>query len=142
MPAALAAVAALAAATTLWAAGSFSPGKSSRAAFVSPRCNEAGNKKACAVALRYLAALDLDRAEQACELLEQPTLKAAGGLAECAKTLLLARGIRIRYSIDDVRQTPLGKTIRFSTQGTSTAPFNQEMLVSPRGRIVAVVPEP
>jgi hypothetical protein len=109
--------------------------------YVAPSCQAPANRRACSVALRYLAALDLDRAEVACGLLDGPTLAAAGGMAGCTRTLLQARGIRIRYSILAALASPLGTTIRFTTAGGSDPPLHQQMLVSRAGRIIAVVPE-
>jgi hypothetical protein len=94
------------------------------------------------VALRYLAALDLDRAAEACAMLDRGTLDAAGGIAGCTATLGAARGIRIRYSLLAVLTSPLGRTIRFWTAARGRAPIYQQMLVSPAGRIIAIAPEP
>jgi hypothetical protein len=138
----VAAVAAVCAAASLWAAGMFSSAQSSSPDFVSSDCRSRTNVRACTIALRYLAALDLDRAQEACGLLESSTLAAAGGMVGCTKTLLRARGIRIHYSISRVLHSPLGRTVRFSTLGDGDAPIRQQMLISPAGRIVAVVPEP
>jgi hypothetical protein len=135
-------VSALAAAATVWAGGAFDARPNSRPDFVSQRCREAANANACAIALRYLAALDLDRAEQACALLERSTLEAAGGVLGCTRTLSQARGTRIRYSVSDILHSPLGRVIRFSTRANSNAPVPQQMLVTPAGRILAIVPEP
>jgi hypothetical protein len=114
----------------------------SRPAYVSKDCRAPGNARACAVALRYLEALDLDRAGEACGLLERSTLEAAGGMPGCAAILRRTRGVRIRYSVHQVLRSPLGRTVRFSTRGGSSAPVYQQMLVSQTGKIVAVVPEP
>ena len=110
--------------------------------FVTPRCKTAPYARACAVALRYLAALDLDRAAEACGLLDRSTLEAAGGMAACKKMLLQVRGIRLRYRLRGVARSPLGTTIRFSTRATGRLPVRQQMLISPAGRILAVIPEP
>jgi hypothetical protein len=125
-----------------WAGGSANSKPVSRPAYVTPACRAPGNAPACAVALRYLAALDLDRAREACGLLEPSTLEAAGGMRGCVKILSSAHGIRIRYGIHGVGPSPLGRTIRFWTKGRSDTPVRQQMLVSPAGRIVAIVPEP
>jgi hypothetical protein len=135
-------VAALAISGTAWASRSVDSKPVSRADYVSPGCRAPANAPACAVALRYLAALDLDRAREACGLLEHSTLEAAGGMRGCVKILASARGIRIRYGIRSVLPSPLGRTIRFWTRGRSDTPVRQQMLVSPVGRIVAIVPEP
>ncbi len=111
----------------------------SRADFVTPSCRAAAYAGACGVALRYLAALDLDRADEACRLLDAETLEAAGGMAACRKALLRARGIRIHYRISTVARSPLGTTVRFSTRADGREWLRQQMLVSPAGRIVAVV---
>jgi hypothetical protein len=132
----------LAVSGTAWAGASTNSKPVSRADYVSPACHAPGNAPACGVALRYLAALDLDRAREACGLLEQSTLAAAGGMRGCVKILSSSRGIRIRYAIRGVLPSPLGRTIRFWTQGRSDTPVRQQMLVSPAGRIVAIVPEP
>ncbi len=139
---ALAAVFALTAVASVWAAGAFKPRPGSRPDFVSLHCRAAANAKPCAIALGYLAALDLDRAREACAMLERSTLENAGGMAGCKTTLLQARGIRIRYSVDDVVRSPLGMMIRFSTRTSSNAPVRQQMLVTPAARILAIVPEP
>jgi hypothetical protein len=117
-----------------------SPG--SHADFVTANCRTPVYAHQCAVALQYFAALDLDRADDACRLLDLGTLEAAGGLAACKKTLLRARGIRIHYRISAVAPTPLGTTVRFSTRADGREWLRQQMLVSPAGRIVAVVFEP
>jgi hypothetical protein len=142
MRVALGVVAALAAAATVWAGGLSGVGPSSRPDFVAASCRTPANARACAVALRYLAALDLDRAPQACALLEQSTLANAGGMNRCEKTLLQARGIRIHYSIAAILRSPFGKTIRFTTRAKGDAPLRQQMLVSPDGWVIAVIPEP
>jgi hypothetical protein len=111
----------------------------SQADFLTPNCRTAVYARACGVALRYLVALDLDRAEEACRLLDRGTLEAAGGMAACTRTLLRARGIRIHYRILAVARSPLGTTLRFSTRADSRQWLRQQMLVSPEGRIVAVV---
>jgi hypothetical protein len=59
----------------------------------------------------------------------------------CVKLLSSARGIRIQYSITAVRPSPLGRTVRFWTSVGSRAAIRQQMLISPAGRIVAIVPE-
>jgi len=110
---------------------------------VTPSCNAAAHARSCTVPLRYLAAHDLDHAGEACVLLAPEALSGAGGMTACKRTLLRARGIRIRYRISSVAPSPFGTTIRFSTRaGGDRWPFRQQMLVSPAGRIVAVVPEP
>jgi hypothetical protein len=117
-------------------------GPASRPDFVTPTCRMPANARACRVALRYLAALDLDRTREACRLLAPETLENAGGLAGCETTLRQARGIRIRYSIHGVHRSPVGTTVQFSTQGRSNAPVPQVMFVSPAGKIVLVAPAP
>jgi hypothetical protein len=139
---ALAAVAALSATTILWVGGVFSSPRTSRPDFVSADCRGPAHAPACTVALRYLAALDLDRSEDACALLDGPTLEAAGGMTRCMETLLQSRGVRIHYSVLSGLRNPLGWTIRFMTNAGEDAPIRQQMLVSPAGRIVAIVPEP
>lgn len=109
----------------------------SRPDFVTPSCRTAAY--ACGAAVRYLSALDLDRAGDACRLLDAGTLQAAGGLGACKKTLLQARGVHIRYRISAVAPSPLGMTVRFSTRAEGRQWLRQQMLVSPAGRIVAVV---
>ena len=111
----------------------------SGADFVSPGCRTAVHARACGVAVRYLAALDLDRADDACGLLDPGTLQAAGGSGACKKALLQARGIRIRYRVSAVSQSPLGTTVRFSTRVDGKQWLRQQMLVSHAGRIVALV---
>ena len=138
----LAAVAAACAAATLLVAGALESEPTSRPDVVSPACRSRTNARACSVALRYLAALDLDRAGEACVLLDRATLEAAGGMAGCTRTLLGAKGIRIRYSVLAVLRSPLGWTVSFSTAASGGRPLRQQMLVSRAGRIVAVVPEP
>jgi hypothetical protein len=138
---ALLGVAVASAAATIWAAGVFDAKPESRPDFVSVSCRSQVNARACSIALRYLAALDLDRAEEACALLDHSTLEAAGGIAGCTNTLLGAKGIRIHYSISAAGQSVLGTTIRFSTWADGDAPIRQQMLISPEGRIVAVAPE-
>src|SRR2546426_11581674 len=111
MRAAFGAVATLSAAATLWAGGVFGSGPTtSRPIFVSASCHAPPNAAACAVALRYLAALDLDRGREACGLLDDPTLQAAGGTDGCSRTLAQARGIRIQYRVAAVNRSPLGWT--------------------------------
>ena len=109
---------------------------------VVPQCHARANSWACRVALRYLAALDLDRTREACSLLEPETLEAAGGMAACRRTLAGARGIRIRYSILAVHGSPFGRTVVFSTRTASRTPIRQEMIVTPRRRIMAIAPAP
>lgn len=139
---ALVGVAALSAGATVWLRVATGATPRSAPSYVSPSCRLTANAKACAIALRYLAALDLDRAGDACRLLAPGTLQAAGGLNACKKTLLRARGIRIHYRISAVAQSPLGTTVRFSTRANGRQWLRQQMLVSPAGRIVAVVFEP
>jgi hypothetical protein len=134
-------VAASSAAATVWAGGVFDTRPTSGPDSVSAGCRAHANARACSIGLRYLAALDLDRAEEACALLDGSTLEAAGGMAGCTETLRSAKGIRIHYSILAAWPSFLGTTIRFSTQGDGDAPIRQQMLISPRGRIVAVIPE-
>jgi hypothetical protein len=110
--------------------------------YVNPRCAAHANSSACRVALRYLAALDLDRTRDACSLLEPETLDAAGGMAGCVKTLSAAHGIRIRYSILDVWPSPFGRTVFFSTSAESRTAIRQAMIVTRRGRIFAIAPVP
>jgi hypothetical protein len=142
MHAAFGAVAAVAGAATIWS-GSVSDSKpDSRPHFVAAECRVTLNTEACAVALRYLAALDLDRTQEACALLDRSTLEAAGGKTGCRKRLAQAHGVRIHYSVFTVRRSPLGSTVRFSTWVSGRSPVRQQMLVSPAGRIVAVVIEP
>jgi hypothetical protein len=114
----------------------------SRPDFVTGDCGTTPNARACGVALRYLAALDLDRAGCACALLERSTLEAAGGIAGCVKTLSQARGIRIHYWITAVMESPLGRTVSFSTRAHARRRIRQQMLGSPAGRIIAIVPVP
>jgi hypothetical protein len=121
-------------------AAASSPG--SRADFVPGSCRTAVYARSCGVALQYLAALDLDRTDDACRLLNPETLEAAGGLVACKRLLLQARGIRIHYRISAVAQSPLGTTLRFSTRADGRQWLRQQMLVSPGGRIVALVFEP
>jgi hypothetical protein len=111
----------------------------SGADFVSPGCRTAVHARACGVAVQYLAALDLDRVDDACGLLDPGTLQAAGGLGACKRALLLSRGIRIRYRVSAVAQSPLGTTVRFSTRADGRQWLRQQMLVSDAGRIVAIV---
>jgi hypothetical protein len=115
---------------------------SSHADFVTANCRTAVHARSCGVALQYLAALDLDRAEDACRILDPGTLEAAGGLAACKRLLLQARGIRIHYRISVVAHSPLGTTLRFSTRADGREWLRQQMLVSPSGRIVAIMFEP
>jgi hypothetical protein len=107
---------------------------------VSARCHARTNSQACRVALRYLAALDLDRTREASSLLEPETLQAAGGMASCRRTLATAHGIRIRYSILNVRPSPFGRTVFFTTTANSRAPIRQAMIVTRRRRIFAIAP--
>ena len=109
---------------------------------VSAQCQQAENAWACRVALRYLAALDLDQTRTACSLLEPETLEAAGGMVGCRKTLARARGIRIRYSILEVRPSPLGRSVYFSTRAEGRTDLRQAMIVTPRRRILAIAPVP
>ena len=127
---------------TTCAGGRSQPPPTSRPDLVTRSCHLPANDRACSVALRYLAALDLDRTHAACILLERSTLTAAGGLKGCTKTLMASRGIRIHYAVSAIRPSPLGRTIRFSTWGEGRAPVRQAMVVSPAGWIVAVAPEP
>src|SRR5262249_14599881 len=99
------------------------------------------NARPCAVALRYLAAVDLDRAAKACSLLDGPTLAAAGGMLACERLLLQARGVRIRYSITDASPSSLGTTIRFVTHSRGGVPLRQRLLASPSGVSLPVFPE-
>src|SRR5439155_25185562 len=108
---------------------------------VSSACRSDANARACSVALAYLAALDLDRADAACALLMRSTLDAGGGMAGCTKTLLAAKGVRIHYSIAAAEPSLLGTTIRFSTWTQGGSRIRQQMAISPKGRIIAVVPE-
>ena len=124
------------------AAAATAAGPISRPERVSAECRQAGNAWACRVALHYLAALDLDQTRVACSLLEPETLAAAGGLAACRKTLSGARGIRIRYSIVDVRPSPFGRSIYFTTRAEGRSELRQAMIVTPRRRILAVAPVP
>jgi hypothetical protein len=137
----IAAVAATTAtAATVWAGGVFEGTPQSRPDFVTPDCATQRHAAACDVALRYLAALDLDRSGEACALLAPGTLDAAGGIGGCRNTLAAAEGIRIRYSLSEAVRASIGTTIRFTTQGESESPIEQAMLVSPEGRIIAVMP--
>jgi hypothetical protein len=117
-----------------------SPG--SHADFVPASCRTALYARSCGVALQYFAALDLDRTDAACRLLDPGTLEAAGGLVACKRLLLQARGIRIHYRTSTVAESPLGTTIRFSTRADGRQWLRQQMLVSPARRIVAIVFEP
>lgn len=117
-------------------------GPISRPDYVAPACRAVDNAKACGVALRYLAALDLDRFDEVCALLEPETLEGAGGLARCKRTLRSARGLRIRYSLTKVVASALGHTVFFSTRRGRSGPLPQGMIVTPRGLILAVVPVP
>jgi hypothetical protein len=114
----------------------------SRPDFMTSDCRTRGNTRACRVALRYLAALDLDQAGRACALLEHSTLEGAGGIDGCVRTLSQARGIRIRYSITTVMESPLGRAVSFSTRASARSPIRQQMLVSSSGRIIAILPVP
>lgn len=129
-------------ATATAAANASKSPPTSRPEFVTPACRAAANAGACSVALRYLAALDLDRPREACRLLDPPTLAAAGGMRGCTKTLSRGRGIRIRYAITAALPSPLGRTIRFWTRAGHRSAVRQQMLISPAGRIIAIVPEP
>jgi hypothetical protein len=133
---------ALATGMTVGANCGFASGPISRPDYVAPGCASPANSKACRVAVRYLAALDLDRFAVACSLLEPETLKAAGGMAGCKKTLAAARGIRIHYSVLQVHHSPLGRTVYFSTRVEGRSAIHQAMIVTPRGRILAVIPTP
>jgi hypothetical protein len=133
---------ALATAVAIGAGHAFAADPISKPDHVAPGCRARANSSACTIALRYLAALDLDRAREACSLLEPETLEAAGGMARCVKTLSAARGIRIRYSILDVHYSPFGRTVVFSTRAGSRAPIRQAMIVTRRGRILAIAPVP
>lgn len=136
---ALGSLAAVAAVATVvgWTSGGE---RVSKPEFVTRACQITRHDGACRVALRYLAALDLDRRTEACRLLAPSTLRAAGGMRGCVRMLATASGIRIRYSLLGARATPLGTTIRFTTQGRSDAPVLQDMIVSSAGRIVLVLP--
>jgi hypothetical protein len=134
------AAALLAAAIAAGAAVASAP--NSRPDHVTARCGRAKNAWACRVALRYLAALDLDRTRSACSLLEPDTLAAAGGMAGCRKTLSSAHGIRIRYSILDVHASPLGRSVYFTTRAEGRTDLRQAMIVTPRRLILAVAPAP
>jgi hypothetical protein len=114
----------------------------SRPDYVVPACRAYVNAKACGVALRYLAALDLDRFDEVCRLLEPETLEAAGGLAGCKATLAPASGLRIRYSLTKVVASPFGRTVSFLTRMGRGGPIRQEMIVTPHRLILAVVPVP
>jgi hypothetical protein len=105
-------------------------------------CRGVATARACAVALRYLAALDRDRGREACRLLAQSTLAAAGGLSGCLRTLATARGIRIHYALLTAGRSPLGTVVFFTTRGASAAPIPQVMIVTPGGRILLVMPAP
>jgi hypothetical protein len=105
-------------------------------------CRGGAKADACSVALRYLAALDRDRGREACGLLAPTTLAAAGGLSGCMRTLVTARGVRIRYALLSARRSPLGTVVLFTTRGASAAPIPQVMIVTPRGRILLVMPAP
>jgi hypothetical protein len=133
-------IALLAAGIASGAAGASSP--ISRPDHVTARCSRAENAWACRVALRYLAALDLDRTRTACSLLEPDTLAASGGMAGCRKTLSSARGIRIRYSILDVHASPLGRSVYFTTRAEGRTDLRQAMIVTPRRLILAIAPAP
>jgi hypothetical protein len=109
---------------------------------VSATCRKPANAWGCRVALRYLAALDLDRTQEACSLLEPQTLAAAGGMAGCRNTLAKARGIRISYSLTSVRVSPFGRSIYFSTRVEGRSELMQAMIVTPRRRILMIVPAP
>jgi hypothetical protein len=135
-------VAALTTGATLWAGGvlgsrPISP-PASKPSFVAVGCRAPANAPGCEIALRYLAALDLDRRHEACTLLAASTLEEAGGMAGCRKLLGQARGVRIRYAIRAVTRHALGWTVGFSTQGRSDTPAAQVMLVSPAGLILLV----
>jgi hypothetical protein len=140
LPAAAVVVAA-AAAATLWAGGLFDTRPPTRPDSIATSCRLHVNARACSIALRYLAALDLDQAHEACALLDRSTLEAAGGMSGCTQTLGSAKGIRIHYAISGATPSLLGTTIRFSTWANGDAPVRQQMLVSPDDRIVIIVPE-
>ena len=91
---------------TTCAGGRSQPPPTSRPDLVTRSCHLPANDRACSVALRYLAALDLDRTHAACILLERSTLTAAGGLKGCTKTLMASRGIRIHYAVSAVLTVP------------------------------------
>jgi hypothetical protein len=104
-------------------------------------------REACRVAIRYLRALDLDRFQDACALLARETLENAGGRAGCIATMSKAKGIRIRYGIDQAVETIVGTSIRFRTRAIdgSGPGIEQAMIVRPergRQRIWAVMADP
>lgn len=134
-------VVAATAAATLWAGGFFDTEPRTRPDFVATGCRLPVNARACSIALHYLAALDLDEADEACALLDRSTLEAAGGMSGCTKTLRAAKGIRIHYAISGAAPSLFGTTVRFSTWATGDAPIPQQMLISPGGRILMIVPE-
>jgi hypothetical protein len=63
-------------------------------------------------------------------------------MARCRSTLSKAHGIRIRYSILKVRSSPLGRSVYFQTKAGDRADLLQAMVVTPRRRILMVVPVP
>jgi len=137
-------VAVVSAAATMWpgpAAASVTAHPSSTPVSVSSACSWGPYRGACAIALRYLAALDLDHAREACRLLDAPTLEGAGGLSGCTRILLRSKGTRIHYSISGARCSPRGTMVSFSTWAGSNAPVRQQMLISRVGLIVWVFPE-
>jgi hypothetical protein len=136
-----AAVVAAATAATLWAGGLFNTKAGTRPDSVATSCRLHVNAGACSIALRYLAALDLDQNDEACALLDRSTLEAAGGISGCTKTLGAAKGIRIHYAISGAAPSSLGTTIRFSTWANGDAPVRQQMLVSQDHQIIMIVPE-
>jgi hypothetical protein len=138
---AAAVVAAAATAATLGAGGLLDTKPRTQPDSVATSCRLHVNARACSIALRYLAALDLDQADEACALLDRSTLEAAGGMSGCTQTLGAAKGIRIHYTISGAAPSLLGTTIRFSTWANGDAPVRQQMLVSPDDRIVMIVPE-
>lgn len=106
----------------------------SRPYFVTASCRQSrAVQDACAVAIRYLRALDLDRFEAACSLLAPGTLRQAGGIERCVTTVSSARGTRIRYGIHGAVETVLGTSIYFRTRGIRrTGPgIDQTMIVRP-----------
>ena len=99
-------------------------------------------KVTVAAALPRLGGARPRSSEEACALLDESTLETAGGLRGCERTLSQARGIRIHVWIAAVLRSPLGSTIRFTTRRKGDTTLRQQLLVSPDGRIVAVIPEP
>jgi hypothetical protein len=133
---------AISAGAALFTGGATASSPGSHADFVAASCRTAVYARSCGVALQYFAALDLDRTDDACRLLDRGTLEAAGGLVACKRLLFEARGIRIHYRISAVARSPLGTTLRFSTKADGRQWLRQQMLVSLAGRIVATVFEP